>query len=374
MDDDGESLHFGHGSINETGGEFQAEEHFALFNKVVTNADFFVKSAPVARSTSTKKNTGRWEVAGATIEETFKDGPICLNLLARKGVFTNQHDFLIECSTFFRQKYPENWEEPMRWVNMQILHPPGDQNKLKEIIRTTKDKPYFYRCKQEPISSHCMSGPCKFQKYGVGNDKRHAGLDMKITKVNRIPAIFFVGDRRMRLTAADFGTLDKYRLRCLEYGITDYPIGLKHSEWIQVVTDNMENATEVEPSPLYRQDAEVVEALERYFTSRLSSIWQHGNPYLTGQIGEDVRIRMEFKRVYFKHKKLMISCELFYGDKKTTLIREFIDRVGKYHHPEQETWNWGRSKYSLPFSVFDEDVIDKWLNPDKPEEDSGCIS
>lgn len=374
-DDNGENPFVfpkGHGALNEHGGEFTYDEHFAVFGRTTTTADVFDKpSQAYSRSYSTHQNTGKWIAESATVEETFKSGPPCLSMLAKVGVRTYQHNFLIQCITLFKKKYPDNWEEAIKWVNMTVLSPPGDADKLKEMIRTCRDKSYFYMCQEEPICSHCHSKACRLEKYGVGDGYAGAGRDLALTVLDSLPAIYFVGsgDNRMRLTGDELSKLEKYRTKCLEHQIK-MPISMNQKDWLVVVGELIEEAVHITPSFLYRKNVEQLEILERYFGMHIPmNVRAFGDEFLHGKTGDNVRVRVKDERIYFKWDKLQVSltrASVRYQDIKE--MRAFIDAEASFH-TRTDMRGWFRSSWSFPFSHFPEDVVHHWLHPDEVEEE-----
>ncbi len=373
-DEDGGDEHrefpMGHSSINEHGGEYLPDEHLAIFGQTTTTLDVFAKpDKTFQRSRSTYKNTGRWVAENATVEETFKDGPICLDMHARDGVSVNQHNYLIDCSTFFKRKYPDNWEEPLQWVNVNVLRPPGNPDKLKEIIRTVRDKQYFPRCQEEPMASRCYSRACRLQKYGVGEGNGGAGQDMALTVIDTYPAIYFVGDdeNRMKLTSDELTNLTKYRNKCLDHQ-RDFPVNVTAKDWLLLIHTLIKDAVKVQPSILHRKNFEQLEALEKYFAIHITW-WAHskGDEFLTGKVGDDVRVRIKDERIFCKWRKVLSWCDRVLKMNKVDLgnMRAFIEAEAMYHAKEDGERDFFRCSHSFRFSMFDENEVHNWLYPPK---------
>jgi hypothetical protein len=366
----------GHSSINEHGGEYLPEEHLAIFGKTTTTEHVFDKpDKNFQRSRSTYKNTGRWVADTATVEETFKDGPICLDTLAKINISVNQHNFLVDCATFFKKKYPDNWEEPLQWVNVNVLRPAGNPDKLKEIIRTVRDKQYFPRCHEEPMASYCHSKACRIQKYGVGGNDTDTGKDLALTVVNTIPRAYFVGDgdegTRIRLTADDLLNINRYQLRCMEQGRTGFPVNTTAKEWKNLVLGLINDSVMVEPSELYRKHVKELEALERYFSAHIPNwVRTKGDEFLNGKVGDPIRIRIKDERVYFKWRDLLRWLDKALGMKQVDLdnMRAFVDTEAKYHDTKEGLGRFFRCSHSLKFSTFNEDIVHYWLHPDESGE------
>jgi hypothetical protein len=291
-------------------------------------------------------------------------------MLAKMGVTTYQHNFLIQCSTFFKKKYPDNWEEPLQWVNVTILRPTGDSAKLKEIIRTVRDKSYFYMCKEEPIASFCYAKLCRLEKYGVGNDDSDTGRSLALTVVDTVPATYFVGDgdSRMRLSGDELLRIDKFRVKCLDHR-QKMPTRVTQKDWLTIVEGLIAEAGSVEPSTLYRKHAEELEALEKYFSAHIPNMVRaRGDEYLAGKVGDFVRVRMKDERIYFKWDKLRLWLERAMNMRHSALqeMRAFIDTEADFHS-RKEMRDWFRSSWSFRFETFDKGAVHHWLHPDEPE-------
>jgi hypothetical protein len=327
------------------------------------------------------KSNGLFVAERATIEDTFKGGPPCLMMLAKLKVHSGQqHDFLFECGTFLKKKYPDNWPEAMQWVNVTILVPPGDTEKLNEIIKDHRKHigayAYEYRCHVQPMESYCYSTACSRLPYGVGNGKNKPDFyELGLSYVNRVPRIYFanVGDKRISLDAAILMNINAFRVKCVENG-ADFPDRKKGPEWDLIVRKAIENATMVEPTEVMRTDAHELEIIQTFFDITVyNSVRSGGEEYLTGGGRNDdpIRVIVSEKQFYFKWLKLQRFCRLKYRDTDVERLRTYVENHCTYHGKERGSGTrlWYRCTYSIPFDRFDEEVVDHWLNPDREDKD-----
>jgi hypothetical protein len=365
--------------MNESGGSFLLDEFVdmadsreadtgALVGRGTGRA--LVKTNGSAGS-SRQRSTSRWVLEGATIEDTFKGGPVCLSILAKLGVQTFQHNFLFNVAIFFKRKYPENWEEAMRWCNFFVLKPSGNMEKLEAIIKDFGRRDYEYRCKDEPICGFCHSRVCRLEPYGVGSGNGDAAkMELGLTKINRIPIIWLMGEARIRITSEDLLDVRRLRVRCLENG-KPFPDRIKQTEWDEVVRRNIDSAVVMEPSVLFKTCIDQLEMLEAFFGRHIPHMVRaRGEEYLAGRVGEAVRVRLEEGRIYFKWEKMKWWCERVLHSSKKDIdgLRVYVEDNGKFHS-RTEGKGWFRSTHSTPINLFEEGILEGWLRPGEIKEE-----
>jgi hypothetical protein len=334
-------------------------------------ADGKVKSE--ARATGRKTHgAGKWqeeETEELTRIATFCDGPDCLWHISKSGCQQgSQHNFLLNVAAFLKRKYPENWKDALKWVNFRILRPPGDPERITELIKSVASKTYEYTCKDEPIVSHCNPYLCRMAKYGVGNDKAQAEhIEMGLTIWNTEPRKYFVniGNKRIWLTGKEMLGQNLYREKCLEYGVS-FPDKMKQSDWDAIIRRAVDNATIVDPPEILRTNASEIDILHIYFSLHIpNGVRSGGEEYLAGKIGDLVRLKVKEETIYFKWHGL---ARFVYGGvrlngKELEALKMFIVNRGR-EYGKTELRDWFRCTLSLPFAVFDEAVVDKWLHPE----------
>jgi hypothetical protein len=277
-----------------------------------------------------KKDNGDIDVA-ATREGMFSKGPPCLLILARQGASSFQHNYLLNVCILMRKQFPDNWVDAVKFVNDWVLNPPGDNAKLDELIKSLKNRNYYYTCNDEPIVSHCLSHACVRMPYGIKAVGSYGGswMELGMTIVDRVPRIYIVnaGDARLSLGSDDLLNMKKFRTKCLEVGV-DFPNTVKQAEWDLVVRRGIEEATVVEPSVLLRGDVEELEVLERWFGSNIPTlVWSKGEEALNGMIGDFVRVKVKEGRFYFKWESLLLYARRMHlSQREITRLRMFVDQ------------------------------------------------
>jgi hypothetical protein len=122
--------------------------------------------------------------------------------------------------------------------------------------------------------------------------------------------------------------------------------------------------------PFFQTDAGNIENFEHYFGGHIPSMVRaKGDEFLTGGVGDYVRVRVEANRVYFKWQKLKRWSQraLNLNERDLDALKTFISAKGGYQGEEGER-GWFRWTYWTPLDVFDGAVVWQWLHPDEKQE------
>lgn len=336
------------------------------------------KAKANGRANGKKRPGGIWEeeeTVDKTITTMFCDGPPCLWDIAHSRSRNFQHNLLFDMAVFVMRKYPENWEQALEWINMNILTPVGASDKLEALRKDFKNKkgdPYQYRCKDEPICSHCNPYACRKMMYGVGttNNDGINHYELGITILNKTPRQYIIngGTHRIILETRDLFNVQMYKEMIRSHGVLSVP-KMNKIEWEENVTRQLEEATIVEPSELLQTNADEILLMGRYFRIHIPNMVRaKGEEYLNGKFGDFVRIRIKEERIYFKWDSLSSSCmRSGCSDKQIQGLKMFVENKAEFHKRD-EGRGWFRSSYSVPFKMFSEEYLEKWLSPDLEEE------
>jgi hypothetical protein len=311
------------------------------------------------KSNGNKHPKGSWieeDSREKNIDTMFWGGPPCLWTIVHTGYQNFQNNFLLSCGVFLKKKYPENWEKSLEWVNFNVLKPTGDMAKLADVIKSIKGHDYNYRCNDEPIVHFCFSDACRRQPYGVGEGNGIESIELGMTIVNRIPRQFWVnvGPQRISFNADELLTQQRYKIRCLEYGVS-FPNSMKKEEWENLIRRATENATVVEPSHIMRTNANELEILSEWFGRHVPvSIRQPWNDKTDG-----VRVKEIERRIYFKWERLSEWMRRSFKESDVKTMRIFLEINGEEH---KAGGHWWRYTISISFDLFDEEVVNQWLD------------
>jgi hypothetical protein len=371
--------------MNESGNPMEMYESVIYaVQKRITRQQFFdlfvmeMKAKANGKANGKNHPRGMWvapndiEPYSTTINTIFHDGPPCLWTISHMRSADYQHNFLLNCITFFKRKYPENWEEALLWVNENVLRPRGNQEKFLEMKKNLKTREYEYTCRDLPICEFCNSSVCKNQPFGIKNRDDISQGEWGPTIVNRIPRLVYLslGTERIPINQEDLLDQRKFQARCLSYGLP-LPFSMPRKDWEILVRKNLENATIVEPSQLMRSNDHEYHAIEMFFGANIPSmVRSKGDEFLAGKIGDRVRVRAKEGKIYFKRESLLLFCErsLSYRRVDIDALKMFLDKEAEFHQRDDGK-GWFRSSYSIRYNQLDSGYIEKWMNPDAVEEE-----
>jgi hypothetical protein len=356
-------------ALNEMGNLMEIDEAITYcLKRRVSRVEFInlfaaEKAADANGKANGKKHpNGVWvqeETATDTIDAIFWDGPVCLRILARMGVGQGQrNNFLAHCATFLKKKY-ENWDKALDWVNINVLIPVGDLENLSSIKKRWSTHQYEYQCHDQPMATYCDAHGCRSKKYGVGASNGVGYPELGMTIINRRPAIYIVsiGSTRLVMSAQELLNPNTFQVKFLEEQMPIPHLGKKevHINWINA---SIQAATKVEPKHMMRSDASELETLAEWF-GRQVPIWvKKGQPNDKTDV---VRVKEDEQRLYLKWDKLSTWMRRSFKDTDVKAMRAFLNDKGEDH---QGGGHWWRYTMSLPFSLFDEEQIKEWLNPE----------
>lgn len=116
---------------------------------------------------------GREELASFTIDnldEGYNDAPPCLQTLATIGIEEgSRNNGLYDFAVYFRNKYPDDYEEKIMEVNAQVFKPMLKLSEVEGIIKAVRKKEFFFKCNEYPIVQYCNKTECKKRRFGIGS-------------------------------------------------------------------------------------------------------------------------------------------------------------------------------------------------------------
>jgi len=200
----------------------------------------------------------------------FGDGPPCLVHLAQAGVGQGgQNNTLFHMGVYLKKKHPDDWPRLLEDANQKFVRPPHPSAGLDSIIKSLQKKDYQYKCKDEPMVSHCDAILCRKRRFGVGG----GGVMPVITsmkKLNSDPPVWFVDVEGGHIECATEDLQKWERFQRMLMDKVNNPFGLiKPGDWLELIRDAMGKMTEViDVSPNTSSKGAFVELLEMFLTNR----------------------------------------------------------------------------------------------------------
>lgn len=195
----------------------------------------------------------------------FSDGPPCLETLQQRGIPEGMRNLgLYNVGVYFKKSDPENWEDLLQAYNNKFMVPPFhgskmDKREMMQLLKSLRKKEYQYKCKEDPIASHCEAGLCKTRLHGIKTKE-----EMLRDKVSRIdcPIIGLIkyesdpvtwglvlngGSNTINVSGGELLMYQNLRKYILD-GLGELPQNMKSDEWDLKLKDLLTTAQKVEVS------------------------------------------------------------------------------------------------------------------------------
>jgi hypothetical protein len=120
---------------------------------------------------------------------------------------------------------------------------------------------------------------------------------------------------------------------------------------------------------MLRPHSSEIEMMEVFFGMRIpGDVRRYGQEFLDGRVGQDVRLRHEGQEIFFKGRKLFDFCRQRFSLRRPELdvLKIFIQDNGK-EYGKTDLRDWYRCTLCVPYKLFDDAVVDRWLHPDAEE-------
>lgn len=216
------------------------------------------------------------EIKEEKIEEAFKDGPPCLNRLARDGFSEgSRNNALFNIAIYFKQSDPDTWQDKVVEANLKYMTKPLSNSEVQQLLKSVGKKGYDkYRCKLPPIVDVCNASLCRTKKFGVGSEEDAMPLLSNLMKYNSNPPQYFlnVGEgetlRRVELKTEHLANPVMFSIALLEKADLVIP-KLKDKDWrefyLKPLIERMET---VEPLESLDPKNQIISLLQDWTTNR----------------------------------------------------------------------------------------------------------
>ena len=326
------------------GGEDSTRYGFSPTGKTFTPPEFLEYIDTI---TLTEEELSNLDTAPAIKNiEWLEHSPPCLEHLIAQGFPKGMRNSgLFNIGVFLRKKYADDWEKRLETVNHEYMQPPLGAQEVLTISKQVQKKDYFYRCNDQPISSHCNSPLCRTRKFGVGASGG-TPLFSNLTKQNSDPPIWFldVEGGRLELETEELLNQTKFQRKCMDR-LNSIPPKVRENVWRQVIQQLLDKLTIIEVPKDASTEGHFTELLETFCTERPA---REKDELLLGKPWSD-RGRTYFRLadlMDFLHRK---NFRDYHRSKLTARLRDvkgdsyFFNIKGKgvnvWHIPEFESQN-----------------------------------
>jgi hypothetical protein len=209
----------------------------------------------------------------SSVDAPYGDGPPCLQALSGAGFPEgSRNNALFHIGVYLKKAHPTKWEEMLGDDNRNYMKPPLPNNEVEELRKSLRKKDYQYKCKEEPMASHCNSLLCCTRRFGVGDGDKIPVI-VKLRKIKLEKPIWYVTieGSKTEMKIEQFRDIMRHQLFIEQCGGQLNMIFPPMKQWVWSIAlkEYITTIKEEEPSEDTTKAGEFSEILETFLTNRL---------------------------------------------------------------------------------------------------------
>ena len=238
----------------------------------------------------------------------FGDAPPCLQLLCGVGIADgSKNNAMFSLGVLAKKMRPEGWETLLEeWNQKYVNKPVLTSEEILGLQKSLRKKDYAYKCKDQPLVSHCDSKACRNRRFGVGGG---ASPDISaISVLDTVPPLFFVcltSGGTVECGPDDILNSRGFQRAVLTQLRTLIPL-YKNDEWQSKIQQLLEEAVIIEAPREVSTSGAMHELLEQFCTDRFAAQDRDeillGKPWLDEESGRYYFRLSDFTSHLEKHK------------------------------------------------------------------------
>jgi hypothetical protein len=202
----------------------------------------------------------------------FSDGPPCLQHLVAAGLLGDgRKRALFHMGVYYKRAQPDGWRKALEEANMKHMTPPLDSAEVAGVVRSLSRRDYNYKCKEEPMVSHCDSLTCRARKHGVG-DGAVIPVISGMSVLNVDPPLWFVDveDQRIEMTTEELQQYHLFHFICMKKLHRTF-VTLNRADWFAILGAAMKNVEIVDAPEELGEVGQFLELLREFLTNRATA-------------------------------------------------------------------------------------------------------
>lgn len=260
--------------LKKTGAEMTVGEFLSMAEKrrvtpeQLTALTQNVKPAPAAAKG--KKANGTGNEGGKRPALPYGDGPPCLTHLAAAGFPEGgRNNALFHIGVYLKKANPTDWQKHLESDNQLYMKPPLPAEEVDAVIKSLQRKEYEYKCKDQPMVSHCNSVVCRGRKHGVGVGGSYPEI-LGIDKLDTEPPVWFVQipGHRIPMTTDDLQNYTRFHKKCIEAANVIYKM-IPMPVWWSILGEAMQKVETIDAPEDIGLAGVFLEMLETFLTNRM---------------------------------------------------------------------------------------------------------
>jgi hypothetical protein len=257
--------------IKKTGTEMTVGEFLTMAeSRKVTLEQMTELAQPVKTAATTSMKKGDGNLNGKRPKVPYGDGPPCLTHLAFSGFPEGgRNNALFHIGVYLKKAHPTDWQKHIEHDNQSYMKPPLPADEVDMVIKSLQKKEYEYKCKDQPMVSHCNSVVCRGRKHGVGIGGSYPEI-IGLSKLETDPPMWFVDipGHRIPMTTEELQNYTRFHKKCMDAANVVYKM-IPVPVWWNILGDAMQKVDPI-PAPEDLSSAGVfLEMLETFLTNRM---------------------------------------------------------------------------------------------------------
>ena len=200
--------------------------------------------------------------------DDFEGIPPCLKtLLSNKVGEGSRNEVLFHLGVYLKKRFDKNWQSKMMEYNKKYFDPALDDNEVIRTSQSVEKEEYLYKCKQEPMKSHCDPMACAIEKFGVGNGETPGSLPESLEKYESDPPIYIITIEGEEVEC-DEETLwnpDKFGMACMNQAEIIIDVVSKPM-WRKLLKKLHEDIQHTDAPESSKLDVQIKDLFERFAT------------------------------------------------------------------------------------------------------------
>ena len=235
---------------------------FTQEGKAATLEEFYVLA-----NESSSSDVSRIKVERPQSE--FSDGPPCIETLAAEKISEGGRNAALFHFAVFAKKKWKNWKERVSWFHENYMTGELDQNEIDIVKKQHEKKDWGYKCKDEPMCSHCDKALCRTRKHGIGNAPTFPELsDLQEIKLENPYYYLNVDGKRLKLDSPKHLRQPSLFEEACIAGVGILPPTMKTKDWKALVNGLLAGREIIEAPEGMKTEDQLLEHLEDYCSDR----------------------------------------------------------------------------------------------------------
>ena len=202
-------------------------------------------------------------------QSDFSDGPPCIETLAAEKITEGGRNAALFHFAVFAKKKWKNWKEKVSWFHENYMTGELDQAEIDIVKKQHEKKDWGYKCKDEPMCSHCDKALCRTRKHGIGNAPTFPELsDLQEIKLENPYYYLNVDGKRLKLDSPKHLRQPSLFEEACIAGVGILPPTMKTKDWKALVNGLLAGREIIEAPEGMKTEDQLLEHLEDYCSDR----------------------------------------------------------------------------------------------------------